>query len=307
MRFYIIDDDEVFRSMLAEIIEDNDLGEVIGEGEDGIVLNDQVSLLQQIDILFIDLLMPIQDGIETVRKIKDSFKGKIIMMSQVETKDLIGKAYSLGIEYYITKPLNRMEVLMVIQKVIERIHVQQSMEKIQESLNTVLNVGNQHKTPSFGKKESDPAEACRFLLRELGILGESGSKDLIEIINYLHQTEKSTMYEQHFPSLKEIFEKITVRKLGSSFSEDVLQKEMKAAEQRVRRAIYQSLNHLTSLGMVDFFNPKFENYASKFFDFSMVHQRMRDIEKGTGKSSPPSRINVKKFIQMLYYEVKQTL
>ncbi|MGF9891989.1 response regulator [Priestia megaterium] len=307
MRFYIIDDDEVFRSMLAEIIEDNDLGEVIGEAEDGIVLNDQFSLLQQIDILFIDLLMPIQDGIETVRKIKDSFKGKIIMMSQVETKDLIGKAYSLGIEYYITKPLNRMEVLMVIQKVIERIHVQQSMEKIQESLNTVLNVGNQQKTPSFGKKESDPAEVCRFLLRELGILGESGSKDLIEIINYLHQTEKSTMYEQHFPSLKEIFEKITVRKLGSSFSEDVLQKEMKAAEQRVRRAIYQSLNHLTSLGMVDFFNPKFENYASKFFDFSMVHQRMRDIEKGTGKSSTPSRINVKKFIQMLYYEVKQTL
>lgn len=153
MRFYIIDDDEVFRSMLAEIIEDNDLGEVIGEGEDGIVLNDQFSLLQQIDILFIDLLMPIQDGIETVRKIKDSFKGKIIMMSQVETKDLIGKAYSLGIEYYITKPLNRMEVLMVIQKVIERIQVQQSMEKIQESLNTVLNVGNQQKTPSFGKKK----------------------------------------------------------------------------------------------------------------------------------------------------------
>ncbi|AKP76028.1 putative transcriptional regulatory protein pdtaR [Priestia megaterium Q3] len=307
MRFYIIDDDEVFRSMLAEIIEDNDLGEVIGEAEDGIVLNDQSSLLQQIDILFIDLLMPIQDGIETVRKIKDTFKGKIIMMSQVETKDLIGKAYSLGIEYYITKPLNRMEVLMVIQKVIERIQVQQSMEKIQESLNTVLNIGNQQKTPSVGKKESDPAEVCRFLLRELGILGESGSKDLIEIINYLHQTEKSTMYEQHFPSLKEIFEKITVRKLGSSFTEDVLQKEMKAAEQRVRRAIYQSLNHLTSLGMVDFFNPKFENYASKFFDFSMVHQRMRDIEKGTGKSSTPSRINVKKFIQMLYYEVKQTL
>lgn len=40
MWFYIIDDDEVFCLMLVEIIEDNDLGEVIGEGEDGIVLND---------------------------------------------------------------------------------------------------------------------------------------------------------------------------------------------------------------------------------------------------------------------------
>lgn len=38
----------------------------------------------------------------------------------------------------------------------------------------------------FGKKESDLVEVCRFFLREFGILGESGSKDLIEIINYLY-------------------------------------------------------------------------------------------------------------------------
>ena len=33
--YYIVDDDEVFRSMLSQIIEDGDLGEVIGESEDG--------------------------------------------------------------------------------------------------------------------------------------------------------------------------------------------------------------------------------------------------------------------------------
>lgn len=33
--YYIVDDDEVFRSMLSQIIEDGDLGEVIGEADDG--------------------------------------------------------------------------------------------------------------------------------------------------------------------------------------------------------------------------------------------------------------------------------
>ncbi len=35
MFYYIVDDDEVFRSMLSQIIEDGDLGEVIGEADDG--------------------------------------------------------------------------------------------------------------------------------------------------------------------------------------------------------------------------------------------------------------------------------
>ena len=47
---------------------------------------------QQVDILIIDLLMPNRDGIETVREIAPLFRGKIIMISQVETKDMISEA-----------------------------------------------------------------------------------------------------------------------------------------------------------------------------------------------------------------------
>jgi two-component system response regulator YcbB len=95
MFFYITDDDEVFRSMLSQIIEDEELGDVLGEAEDGSCLDAHTLALKHVDILFIDLLMPIQDGIETIRRIAPSFKGKIIMISQVESKELIGEAYSL--------------------------------------------------------------------------------------------------------------------------------------------------------------------------------------------------------------------
>ncbi len=120
--------------MLAQIIEDEDLGEVIGEAEDGLSLEQQMVILKNIDILFIDLLMPNQDGIKTIRQIKPSFKGKIIMVSQVESKELIAEAYSLGVEYYIIKPINRIEVLTVVRKVIERIRLEKSIKTFKNRL-----------------------------------------------------------------------------------------------------------------------------------------------------------------------------
>ena len=68
MKFYIVDDDEVHRLMLARIIEDEDLGEIIGEAEDGSMLDKNLMILKYVDILFIDLLMPVRDGIETIRR-----------------------------------------------------------------------------------------------------------------------------------------------------------------------------------------------------------------------------------------------
>ncbi len=164
MYFYIVDDEKAVRSMLAQIIENEDLGEVVGEAEDGSVLDKQMLILKNIDILFIDLLMPIQDGIKTIRQIKPSFKGKIIMISQVESKELIAEAYSLGVEYYIIKPINRIEVLTVAQKVIERIRLEKPINNIQESHNMVLKLDSDQSTQG----------------------SESGSKDLMDMLDYLY-------------------------------------------------------------------------------------------------------------------------
>jgi two-component system response regulator YcbB len=304
MFFYITDDDDAVRSMLSQIIEDEDLGEVAGEAEDGSVLSGSMLSLKNIDILLIDLLMPVQDGIETIRQIKPTFKGKMVMISQVESKELIGEAYSLGIEYYITKPINRIEVITVIRKVIERIRLERSIQDIQKSLHNVLSfdqVQERHDLPHNRKKIRTSGQ---FLLSELGIAGENGSKDLLDMLDYLDQFEQDHMLEKGFPPLKEIFLNIAKQKLGASLTEKELKKEIKASEQRVRRAIYQSLNHLASLGLTDFSNLKFESYASKFFDFTCVRQKMADLKHHSKPSTSPTRINTKKFIQVLYFEAK---
>lgn len=306
MNFYIVDDDEVHRSMLAQIIEDEDLGDIIGEADDGLMIEKNLMILKYVDILFIDLLMPVCDGIETIRRLKGEFSGKIIMISQVESKELIGEAYSLGVEYYISKPINRIEVLSVIRKVMERIQLEKSISEIRKSLNNVLNLQQPKQETVNVLKKTSIVTAGEFLLSELGILGESGSKDLLDILQYLDQYEQYHTFEQ-FPPLKKIFVQITLKKLGTPAAQIDIQREVKASEQRVRRAIFQSLNHLASLGLSDFSNAKFENYASKFFDFTIVRKKMTELQKNPKATASSTRINTKKFIQVLYFESKRLI
>lgn len=304
MLFYIIDDDEAVREILAQIIEDEDLGEVAGEAEDGSFVDGNMLNLLHIDILLIDLLMPIRDGLETIRQIKPVFKGKIIMISQVESKELIAEAYSVGSEFYITKPVNKIEVLAIVQKVIELIRLEKSIKDIHNSLNAVLKF-EQPADKQNALNQKSIRDSGQFLLSELGIAGENGSKDLLDILEYLYQNKQRYTLDNGVPILKEIFVSLAKKRLGTSASESELKKEIKATEQRVRRAIYQSLNHLASLGLADFSNWKFENYASKFFDFTTVRIKMTELKNGTVLTTSLPRINTKKFIQVLYFEAQR--
>lgn len=86
-----------------------------------------------------------------------------------------------------------------------------------------------------------------------------------------------------------------------------MRKEVKAAEQRVRRTVNQALTNLASLGLLDYSNPKFEEYSNKFFDLSDVRKRMRELENKEDESQSIIRQNTKKFIQVLYLEAKKLI
>ncbi|AYA74241.1 transcriptional regulator [Bacillus sp. Y1] len=307
MNFYITDDDVIVRSMLAQFIEDEDLGQIVGESDDGALLNGETLNLKKVDILLIDLLMPNRDGLETIQSIKPTFKGKIIMISQIESKELISKAYTLGIENYIIKPINRIEVLAVIRKVMEHSRLEKSIHDIQKSLNTVLQMDTmlQQKETSF--KEYNIKNYGELLFTELGISGESGSKDLIEILAFLFNYEKKNTFEHGLPSLNDIYAYLANKKLGATADEGALRREAKASKQRVRRTIYQSLNHLASLGLTDFSNAKFEKYSSQFFDFTIVRNKMTELKNDTKPAFTSTRINIKKFIHALYFEAKRMM
>jgi len=306
MRFFIVDDDEAIRSMLAEIIEDYDLGEVIGEAENGVTINGQLLTSNAIDILIIDLLMPIRDGIQTVRELKSEFNGRIIMLSQVEDKEMIGNAYSLGVHYYITKPINRLEVISIIQNVMGHIRLQNVIYNIEKNLN-VLNPQKTFHAPSpVTTSRSTISTAGQHLLAELGMISESGCNDLLYILDYLAQYDNERPFGHEFPSLKDIFNSVATKKLGVPSPDlNEIKKESKALEQRVRRALFQGLIHLASIGVTDYTNPKFEEYAPIFFDFTEIRKIMLNLQNNIKPSISNSHINIKKFVKVLFLEAKK--
>ena len=97
-----------------------------------------------------------------------------------------------------------------------------------------------------------------------------------------------------------------MKKLGLDDTENnEVKKECKALEQRIRRAIFQGLNHLTSLGVTDYSNPKFEEYAPKFFDFTQVRKSMQLLQSEDRLSISNTHINSKKFIKVLFLEAQK--
>ena len=297
MRFMIVDDDKAVRCMLQDIIEDYNLGEVVDLLDTAIDIDNDCLLLKKIDILIIDMLMPVRDGMQTVKAIKQNFDGKIIMLSQVEDKEMVGNAYSLGVDYYITKPINRNEVIGVIKAVSEHTCLKNFVNNIKNDLHMVL-PPEQKNSKVLDNNSFAIIEHGNAILRDLGIDGESGSQDMLMILRWLGKNINNKIDD--FPPLKTIFTQLVSEKGSKEIS-----KETKAIEQRLRRTIFQALMNIASMGIVDCSNPKFDDYASRYFDLAEVYVLMRKLENNEKPLISHVHINSKKFIRTLYIESRK--
>lgn len=284
MNIMLVDDDEAVRTMLQDIIEDYELGTVVASLPSAANLTLSELVARHIDLLIIDMLMPDCDGIETVRRLK-KFTGKIIMLSQVDSKNLIGKAYESGIHSYITKPLNRNEIVCVLRSVEEHIRLERFAHTLQNTLQTTLN------PDVVMPQKMTPEEKGSSLLKELGVASTAGYDDLMEILRYLQIHVQGTT----IPPLKTIFTAV-----AANHATDNVQKEAKAIEQRLRRTIFQAMVSTASMGVVDYTNPKFEEYAPFYFDYADVCALMHVIENHEKPHISHVHINMKKFIQAFY-------
>ncbi|AWX54728.1 MULTISPECIES: response regulator [Brevibacillus] len=302
IRFFLIEDDAVVRRMLERIIQDSGLGEIVGQASDGSHVS--IDQLYGVDVILIDLLMPGLDGIQTIKKLQaDGFAGRFIMVSQVENKEMIGEAYLQGIDTFIQKPINRLEVMAVLKRVSDYLSLEASLQTIRKSLQ-ILDVKAKEPHTSGLKSQSPDqdnlAQKARKLLLQLGIASEAGAPDLLMIIEWLVQDERQGD-KLHEWQLKELYTQILL-KVHASLDEHGITKEVRAMEQRIRRMVLQAFTHLSSLGLTDYANPTFEHFAPRLFDFQEIRQRMQELE--AGEKTTKCRISVKKFLSVFYMEAK---
>lgn len=274
--------------MLAQIITDSGLGLVIGEAETG-TKSLPVIMTTQPDCVLIDLLMPELDGIETIELLRNKgYQGQFIMISQVVNKEMVGEAYEKGVEFFIHKPINRVEVSSILRKTAEQFHLKNSLLQIQESL---AHIGSSKKLQTSRTVKS----IVMSILNDMGIVGETGSDDIVAMIEILMNELDN---DAQLPPLKELYEAVSQKIIAENGD---VKKESKAIEQRIRRTILAAVNNLASLGSIDYTNPEFEYYAPRYFDFQEIRNQMKRIQE-EDKTPARVKINSRKFLQMLYRE-----
>lgn len=276
MKFYILDDLLASVKVLENIIETSDLGEVVGTSTDSESAIPDI-LSKNPDIVLVDLLMPKKDGISVVKEISASNSSiSFIMVSQVADKNMIEEAYNSGIEFFITKPNNRIEIIKVINNVIEKRKMASALEGIRNLMGT--SDGAPAPANIVSEKENIINKAKR-ILGSIGMLGESGTKDIMAVIEML--LLEGEPYNG----------KNTLDKYANS-----LESDPKVVKQRIRRAIKKGLTNLASLGIEDYYNESFSEYSHTLFNFDSVRSEMDLIR---GKSAYGGSPSIDKFFEGL--------
>jgi two-component system OmpR family response regulator len=113
----IVDDDQQIRELLGEFLRENLF--LVVEAENTIQAAKQIAEANP-DIMLLDLRMPGEDGVAFCRRIRDTFKKPIIMLSAVRDEIEQVIAHEMGVDDYLVKPYNNRILLAKIKSALRR-------------------------------------------------------------------------------------------------------------------------------------------------------------------------------------------
>ena len=277
MRIYIVEDDVSVISILEDIVEREELGSLVGDTTEGEPDLEHILAVDP-DLVLIDLLMPGKDGIQVVRELRErGSQAKFIMISQVSSKEMIAKAYTAGVEFFIQKPINLIEVRNVIRSVSKQIENERALKAIQS-------VFASRETATAPRDPQDrQRRRIKYILSQLGMAGEKGAQDITKMCLYLLEEGQ------------------TASQMGVSALCAALSDGPRTMEQRARRAVEKGMSHIASLGVEDYNNELFVRYAARLFSFPEVRREM-SYHQGKGAGG---KVNLKIFLDGLLVLIEE--
>lgn len=158
IKIIIADDHPLVREGIRAFIATKDGFEIIGEAENGEQAV-QLALTLKPDVILMDLVMPVKDGLEAIREIKEKDPGaRILVITSFAEDDKVFPAIKAGASGYLLKDSNPQQLLKSIQDVYNGVS---SLHPLIAS--KVLNELNKANTPP-------PAEEEQLSSREIAVL-----------------------------------------------------------------------------------------------------------------------------------------
>jgi DNA-binding NarL/FixJ family response regulator len=117
IRILLVDDQPLFRKALATLIDDQPDLSVIGEAENGLQAVEQARALQP-DLVVMDVDMPVMNGVEAVRLIREQVPAaKVVMLTVSESEDDLFDAVRYGAHGYLLKDLRPEQLYDMLRSV----------------------------------------------------------------------------------------------------------------------------------------------------------------------------------------------
>jgi two-component system chemotaxis response regulator CheY len=120
-RVIVVDDSMFIAKQLGQIFtsEGFEVAATAGDGAQG--LQKYKELHPNIDLVTMDITMPVMDGVSALEKILEFDKNaNIIMVSALGKEDVVKKCLLIGAKSYIVKPLDRKKVLERVASVLKK-------------------------------------------------------------------------------------------------------------------------------------------------------------------------------------------
>jgi len=117
IKILVVDDEEIMRSLFTDILQDEgyDVTTVTNGKEAG-----ERAKIEFFDIAFVDVHMPVMDGMATSRVLKELSPKTVIVMTDSMPGYMIGESKKEGAFTCIRKPFDIKEVRSVISEAVER-------------------------------------------------------------------------------------------------------------------------------------------------------------------------------------------
>jgi len=119
-RVLVVDDSMFIAKQLGQILtsEGFEVADTAADGAQGV---EKYKALKNVDLVTMDITMPVMDGVSALEKILEYDKqAKIIMVSALGKEDVVKKCLLMGAKSYIVKPLDRKKVLERIVSVLKQ-------------------------------------------------------------------------------------------------------------------------------------------------------------------------------------------
>lgn len=128
MTILAVDDKQINNKVIEldieEYMEDNGISVYsfmeVGSGHEAIEINKN----EEIDIIFLDIMMPKLSGLEVLKIIRAEIEAKqpkIIMVTALDQQDIKDEAKNLGADGYISKPFDNKEIFDVLDRYIQNV------------------------------------------------------------------------------------------------------------------------------------------------------------------------------------------